>query len=230
MKTIGLIGGMSWQSSKLYYEFLNTRANELLGGSHSAKCILVSVDFAEIERLSFENKWEDIGVLMANSAKQLEKAGADIVLLGTNTIHLVSDAITENISIPFLHIAEATGEVIQKKGLKKVLLLGTKFTMEKNFYTKLLEDIYGLEVMIPEIDDRQLVHDIIYNELVKGKFLDTSRKRIIEIIKKEQSKGAQGVILGCTELPILIAPSDVEIPTFDTGKIHAHKAMEWANE
>jgi len=228
MKTIGLIGGMSWESSKLYYEFLNTKTKDILGGSHSAKCIMVSVDFAEIERLTFKGDWNSIGEIMKQAAQQLEKAGADIILLCTNTIHLVSHYISENVSIPFMHIATTTGESIKKLDLKKVALLGTKFTMEKDFYTKILEHDFGLEILIPDTDGRQVVHDIIYNELVKGQFTKYSKQKVIEIIKELQSQGAQGVILGCTELPILVSELDVDIPIFDTGKIHAYKAIEWS--
>ncbi len=228
MKTIGLIGGMSWESSKLYYEFLNTKAKDILGGSHSAKCIIVSVDFADIERLTFEGDWKAIGELMKQAAQQLERAGADIILLCTNTIHLVSHYISENVSIPFMHIATTTGESIKKVGLKKVALLGTKFTMEKDFYTKTLMNDFGLEILIPDTVDRQVIHDIIYNELVNGQFTISSKQKIIEIIKKLQKQGAQGVILGCTELPMLISELDIDIPIFDTGKIHAYKAIEWS--
>jgi aspartate racemase len=228
MKTIGLIGGMSWESSKLYYEFLNTKAKEMLGGSHSAKCIMVSVDFADIERLTFKGDWNAIGERMKEAAQQLERAGADIILLCTNTIHLVSNYISENVSVPFLHIATTTGDSIKIRNLKKVALLGTRFTMEKDFYTKTLINDFGLEVMIPNSNERKIVHDIIYDELVKGQFTKTSKQKIIEIIKELQSQGAEGVILGCTELPILISTSDVEIPIFDTGKIHAHAAIEWS--
>ncbi len=228
MKTIGLIGGMSWESSKLYYEFLNTKAKELLGGSHSAKCIMVSVDFADIERLTFKGEWKAIGELMKQAAQQLERAGADQILLCTNTIHIVGHYISENTSIPFLHIATTTGEAIKKRRIKKVALLGTKFTMEKDFYTKTLIDDFGLEILIPDINDRQIVHDVIYNELVKGQFTNSSRQKIIKIIKELQGQGAEGVILGCTELPILISKADVEIPIFDTGRIHAYNAIEWS--
>lgn len=228
MKTIGLIGGMSWESSKLYYEFLNTKAKDILGGSHSAKCIMVSVDFADIERLTFKGDWKAIGELMKHAAQQLERAGADIILLCTNTIHLVSHYISENVSIPFMHIATTTGETIKRLGFKKVALLGTKFTMEKDFYTKTLMSDFGLEILIPETNGRQVVHDIIYNELVKGQFTNSSKQKIIEMIKELQNQGAQGVILGCTELPILVSELDIEIPIFDTGKIHAHAAIEWS--
>ena len=226
MKTIGLIGGMSWESSKLYYEFINTRAKDILGGSHSAKCIMVSVDFAEIERLTFKGDWNAIGELMKQAAQQLEKAGADIILLCTNTIHLVSYYISENVKIPFLHIAKTTGKAIKRMGLKKVALLGTKFTMEKDFYTETLVNDFDLEVLIPDTIGRQTVHDIIYNELVKGQFTTKSKKAIIEVINELQNQGAEGVILGCTELPILISELDIDIPIFDTGKIHAYEAIE----
>ncbi|GGG12565.1 racemase [Dokdonia pacifica] len=228
MKTIGLIGGMSWESSKLYYEFLNTRVKELMGGSHSAKCIMVSVNFAEIEYLTFKGDWEAIGELMKQAAQQLESAGADIVLLCTNTIHLVSSYISESITIPFLHIATTVGNSIKNKGLKKIALLGTKFTMEKDFYTKTLMNDFGLEILIPDMNDRQIVHDIIYNELVKGQFTDVAKQKNINIINKLKNQGAQGVILGCTELPILISALDTDIPIFDTSKIHAYKAVEWS--
>ena len=228
MKTIGLIGGMSWESSKLYYELLNIKIRETLGGSHSAKCIMVSVDFSEIERLTFKGDWKAIGELMKQAAQQLERAGADIILLCTNTIHLVSNYISDTVSIPFLHIATTTGEAIKKLGLKKIALLGTKFTMEKDFYTKTLVNDFGLEILTPDANDKQIIHDIIYNELVKGKFTNTSKQKIITIIKKLQNQGVQGIILGCTELPILISKSDVVLPTFDTGKIHAYSAIEWS--
>ncbi|SNY94764.1 aspartate/glutamate racemase family protein [Flagellimonas pacifica] len=228
MKTIGLIGGMSWESSKIYYQHINEMVRERLGGSHSAKSILSSVDFDEIERFSFSNDWDKIGNIMAAYAKNLEKTGADMVVLCTNTIHLVSDAITNTVSIPFLHIANATGEAIQKKGLKKVGLLGTKFTMEKDFYTKILEEQFGLEVLIPNIEDMDILQDIIYNQLVKGVFTTEAKETCIKIIKKLEEKGAQGSILGCTELPILIPSHEVDIPTFDTAKIHAQKAVDFA--
>lgn len=228
MKTIGLIGGMSWESSKLYYEFLNTNVKDLLGGSHSAKCVMVSVDFSEIEKLTFQGDWNAIGELMKQAAQHLERAGADIILLCTNTIHLVSHFISENVNIPFLHIATTTGEAIRDLGLKKVGLLGTKFTMEKDFYTKTLINDFALEVAIPETIDRLVVHDIIYKELVKGQFTKASKQKVVEIINKLRIQGAEGVILGCTELPILISELDTPIPIFDTGKIHAYKASEWS--
>lgn len=228
MKTIGLIGGMSWESSKIYYEYTNSIVKERLGGSHSAKSIMTSVDFSEIEELTFQGNWNKIGDLMANHAVKLEKAGADMTLLCTNTIHLVSDRITQSTAIPFLHIADAAGEAIQATGLKKVALLGTKFTMEKDFYTKILQDKYHLEVIIPSEEERQTVHSIIYDELVKGKFAEASKQVCIQIIENLITKGAEGVILGCTELPLLISESDVAIPTFNTTLIHAQKAVDFA--
>ncbi len=228
IKTIGLIGGMSWESSKLYYEFLNTKVKEMLGGSHSAKCIMVSVDFAAIERLTFNGDWPAIGKHMKEAAQQLERAGADVILLCTNTIHLVSHYITENVDIPFIHIARATGQAIRKRSIQKVALLGTKFTMEKDFYTKTLTNDFGLEVVIPDVKSRQVVHDIIYNELVKGQFTKASKEKIVGLIKEFESQHVEGVIMGCTELPILISASDIAIPLFDTGKIHAYQAVEWS--
>lgn len=229
MKTIGLIGGMGWESSKLYYDRINKKANSILGGSHSAKIIMVSVDFAEIEALTFANDWDAIGDIVARSAQQLENAGADIIVLCTNLIHIVSHHIKKNSSIPFLHIADTTGEAIQKLHLKKVLLLGTKYTMEKDFYTSILKDSYGLEISIPNEDDRNNIHDIIYKELLKGVFTEESKKYIVKLIEKNQLNGVEGVILGCTELPMLIKENDLTIPAFDTGYIHVNKAVEWAN-
>ncbi|MEX0313186.1 MAG: aspartate/glutamate racemase family protein [Allomuricauda sp.] len=228
MKTIGLIGGMSWESSKIYYQHINEMVREKLGGSHSAKSILSSVDFEEIERHSFSDDWDKIGNVMASHSKNLEKAGADMVVLCTNTIHLVSRAITNAVDIPFLHIANATGESIQQKGLKKVALLGTKFTMEKDFYTKILKDEFGLEVLVPNAEDMDTLQDIIYNQLVKGIFTNEAKETCIKIIKKLKEQGAEGAILGCTELPILIPAEEVDIPTFDTAKIHAQKAVDFA--
>ncbi|MEP5611432.1 MAG: aspartate/glutamate racemase family protein [Cyclobacteriaceae bacterium] len=228
MKTIGMIGGMSWESSKLYYEFVNTRVKKVVGGSHSAKCLMVSVDFAKIEELTFAGNWDEMGEMMADCAKQLERGGADIIILCTNTIHLVSDYITNATKIPFLHIAEATGEAIVSQQLKKVALLGTRFTMEKDFYTKMLTERFGLEVVIPEEDERKVIHHIIYSELVLGQFKDTSRDQCLTIIERLQEEGAEGIIMGCTELPILIPDSEVDVPTFDTGKIHAEAAVDWA--
>lgn len=228
MKTIGLIGGMSWESSAVYYDLINKKVREILGGFHSCKNIMVTVDFAEIEKLQHLNKWKKLDKMMVASAKQLEAAGADFVVLCTNTMHLSTPAILRNISIPFLHIAEATGMEIVKKGLKKVALLGTKFTMEKDFYKEYIINKFGVEVIIPTDEERNDIHRIIYEELVQGKIIDESRETYKQIIENLEHRGAEGVILGCTEIPLLISESDVNIPTFNTTTIHAEKAVEWA--
>lgn len=228
MKTVGVIGGMSWQSSKFYYEYLNQIVADRMGGSHSAKILMSSVDFSEIERLSFEDNWEKIGELMATEAKRLERAGADIVILATNTIHLVANHIQEAISIPFLHIAKATGAAIVKEKLKKVALLGTRFTMEKDFYTKILKEDFNLEIVIPNKEERDYLQDLIYGELVKGRFTVAGKEKCLKIIESLQRQGAEGVILGCTELPILIPNDEVAISTFDTTMIHSKAAVDFA--
>ncbi len=228
MKTIGLIGGMSWESSAVYYSLINKKVKEKLGGFHSCKSILVTVDFAEIQRLQHIEDWESLNLLMIQSAKQLEAAGAELIVLCTNTMHLCSPAIIKNISIPFLHIAEATGSKIAEAGLKKVALLGTKFTMEKDFYKKYIFENFGIEVIIPTATERDYIHQVIYTELVQGEILDESRKGFQQIIKKLEDLGAEGVILGCTEIPLLISGADVNIQVFDTTAIHAEKAVEWA--
>ena len=228
MKTIGLIGGMSWESSKLYYELINQKVKEVLGGFHSCKSILLTVDFDEIHRLQGEGNWTALDKIMADAAQNLEQAGADIILICANTMHLCSEAIIKSVDIPLLHIAEATGQAIEEKGLKKIALLGTKFTMEKDFYKNILTNKFGIEVLIPNAAERAAIHEIIYEELVQGKFTPESRAIYQNIIHRLASEGAEGAILGCTEIPLLIAPNDVDIPTFNTTKIHAEKAVEWA--
>lgn len=228
MKTIGLIGGMSWESSAVYYDLINKNVREKLGGFHSCKNIMVTVDFAEIEKLQHLENWKELDKMMAAAAQQLEAAGVDIIVLCTNTMHLCTPAILKNINIPFLHIAEATGMEIANKNLKKVALLGTKFTMEKDFYKKYLNEDFGIEVIIPNEKERVEIHRIIYTELVHGKILDESREIYKRIIIGLEKQGAEGVILGCTEIPLLISKKDVNIPIFDTITIHAGKAVEWA--
>jgi len=230
MKTIGIIGGMSWESSTVYYQLMNQKIKELLGGFHSCKLILWSVDFAEVEQLQRDGNWIKLDELMAKAAHKLELAGAEIILVGTNTMHLCAPAIEAKISVPFLHIAEATAQIIQKTGFKKVVLLGTKFTMEKDFYKDIIQKKYGIEILIPTKDERDIIHQIIYKELVQGKIKPESKQKYIDIIKNLHEKGAEGVILGCTEIPLLIQAEDVPIPIFDTTKIHAEKAIEWALE
>jgi len=228
MKKIGLIGGMSWESSQVYYEIINEKVRESLGGFHSCKCILESVNFAEIEKLQHENDWSSLNEIMVDSAKNLENARADIIVLCTNTMHLCSEKITENIKIPFLHIAEATGRKIKEKRIKKILLLGTKFTMEKEFFKNILKNDFGIETIIPNESDRAIVHGIIYNELVHGKIESDSKKEYQRIINDSINNGAEGVVLGCTEIPLLIKSKDINIPVFDTTRIHAESAVEFA--
>lgn len=229
MKIIGLIGGMSWESSMIYYQLINQRANALLGGFHSCRCIMISVDFSEIERLQHENNWSELDRIMGDAARRLEAAGAELLILCTNTMHLCSDAIRKNSSIPFLHIAEATAQEIIKKKITKVGLLGTRFTMEKDFYKQVLE-AHGIEVLIPKEPERKEIHRIIYKELVHGQIREASKLIYQQIIKQLEMAGAEGVILGCTEIPLLITASDVEIPVFDTTRIHAERAVDWAVE
>ena len=228
MKTIGFIGGMSWESSVVYYEIANRLVRDKLGKFHSCKNVMYTVDFDEIQRLQHEDKWDELDKIMADAAKRLERAGADIVVLCTNTMHLCEDAIKKSISIPFLHIAEAVGQAIINKGISKVALLGTRFTMEKDFYKKTLLEKFGVETIIPNQQEREIIHSIIYNELVQGIIKDDSRATYVRIIDRLQNEGAQGVILGCTEIPLLISDKDVKIPVFDTTTIHAEKAVEWA--
>ena len=219
---------MSWESSVVYYELINRKVRELFGGFHSCKSVMVTVDFAEIEPLQHRGEWDKLDEMMAHAAQQTEAAGADIVVLCTNTMHLCSPAILKNINIPFLHIAQATGEEIARKKLKKVALLGTKFTMEKDFYKEYLLRSFGIKVIIPDEPQREQIHSIIYNELVHGIFHDRSKATYQQIIKNMEERGAEGVILGCTEIPLLISDKDVQIPTFDTTTIHATHAVEWA--
>lgn len=228
MKTIGLIGGMSWESSAVYYQIINKNVRDTLGVFHSCKNIMLTVDFAEIEKLQHEDNWKALDKIMADSAKSLEKAGAEIIVLCTNTMHLCSNAIKQNITVPFLHIAEATAQAIVKQNIKTVALLGTRFTMEKDFYKEVLFKDFGIDVLIPDEEERIIIHDVIYNELVQGSIKDESREKYKNIIKKLEHKGAEGVILGCTEIPLLIKESDVDIAVFDTTKIHAEKAVEFA--
>jgi len=228
MKKIGLIGGMSWESSQVYYKIINEKVREVLGGFHSSKCIMESVDFAEIEKLQHKEDWDSLNKIMVDCAKNLENAKADIIVLCTNTMHLCSKEIIKNINIPFLHIAVATGEKIKEQKISKVLLLGTKFTMEKDFFKNILSEDFGIEVIIPNERDRKIVHKIIYEELVHGKIKPESKEKYRKIINNSIKNGAQGVILGCTEISLLIKSSDINIPAFDTTRIHAESAVEFA--
>lgn len=230
MKIIGLIGGMSWESTLDYYKIINETAKAELGGLHSAKCLLYSVDFDEIEVLQREGKWNELTDIMVDAANRLKCAGANFIVICTNTMHKMAEAIEDRSGLKVLHIAEVTGEKIIQSRIKKVGLLGTKFTMEQDFYKKVLKERFNIDVIIPEEKERETVHNVIYNELCKSIFDQTSRMEYIKIIKQLASKGAEGIILGCTEIPLLIKQKDVNIPVFDTTQIHAVAAVRYAIE
>ena len=229
MKTIGLIGGMSWESTATYYKIINETVKEKLGGLHSAKCILYSVDFQEIEECQANGNWEKSGEILGEAAYNLEKAGADFIVICTNTMHKVVNQIKEKISIPILHIAEMTAEKILEKGLKNIALLGTKYTMEQDFYkSKLIEK--GINVIIPDKNDIEIINEVIYDELCLGIINSNSKKKFLEIVDKLRSKGAEGIILGCTEIGLLIKNEDTDVPLFDTAIIHAEQAAMYSIE
>lgn len=227
MKTIGLIGGMSWESTVPYYQIINEEVKQKLGGLHSAKIILYSVEFDEIEKCQSSGNWEKSGEILGHAAQGLEAAGADFILICTNTMHKVAPQIASMIHVPIIHIADATADALQEKHIGKVGLLGTKYTMTQDFYKQKLID-RGIEVVIPDEDDIETVNEIIFHELCVGKILDKSRVRFQEVIKRLQEKGAEGVLLGCTEIGLLIHQSDSTLPVFDTTLIHAKKAAEMA--
>lgn len=227
MKTIGLIGGMSWESSLEYYRIINEVTKKKLGGLHSAKSIIYSVDFAEIEALQHQSRWKEAADLMIMAAQNLERAGADFIVLCTNTMHKLADEIETNIHVPFLHIADATAKKIQSKGIKKIGLMGTRFTMEQDFYRGRLV-MHGLEVFIPNDDERAVVHRVIYEELCLVIINLESRKQYIEIMNRLVGSGAEGIILGCTEIELLVHPKDTSVSLFPTTRIHAEAAVEKA--
>ena len=228
MKTMGLIGGMSWESTLEYYRIINETVKEKLGELHSALCLLYSFDFSDISRLQHESKWAELTELMIQAARRLEGANAKFIVICTNTMHKMADDIQDNINIPIHHIADAVGGKIVGKGQKKVGLLGTKFTMEEDFYKKRLGEKYHIEVVIPEDEERETIHNVLYNELCLGKINNSSKERFKKIIKNLEKNGAEGVILGCTEIPLLIKDEDADIPLFDTTEIHAKSAVEFA--
>ncbi len=228
MKTIGLIGGMSWESSLEYYRLINQGVKARLGGLHSAKCLMLSVDFAEIEVLQREGRWAEAADLMTCAAQSLERGGADFVVICTNTMHKAADHMQARIGIPILHIADATARQVKASGLGAVGLLGTRFTMEEDFYKGRLTANFGLSVVIPNADEREVVHRVIYDELCLGQTLATSRAKFAAIIERLIESGAQGVILGCTEIGLLVHAEDSRVPLFDTTRIHAEAAVEFA--
>jgi len=228
MKTIGLLGGMSWESTIEYYRLLNEAVKAELGGLHSAKILMYSVDFEELVALKHQEDWDRIGELLAEAAAQLEGAGADCMLLATNTMHKVADAIALSTTIPFIHIADATADAIKQTGIQRVGLLGTRFTMEESFYKDRLIYQHGLAVQVPTSAERSFIHDVIYNELCLGDIRASSRDRFRAIIAGLVASGAEAVILGCTEISLLVGAQDSSVPTFDTTAIHARAAALWA--
>jgi aspartate racemase len=229
MKTIGIIGGMSWESTVTYYQIMNETVKQELGGLHSAKILLYSVDFSEIERCQAEGDWEKSGDILASAAESLEKAGADFLVIATNTMHKVAPQIQKRIHIPIVHIAEVTAEELKQNHITTVALLGTKYTMTQEFYKEKLENA-GIQVLIPEASEIEVVNSIIFDELCLGSILETSKERYLQIIEGFKNRGAQGVILGCTEIGLLIRQEDTELPVFDTTKIHAVKAAKLSLE
>jgi aspartate racemase len=228
MKTLGLIGGMSWESTVTYYRLINQGIKARLGGHHSAKMILHSVDFAEIEQLQKTNQWSEAGKLLGGAARSLEIAGADCIVLCTNTMHKVAADIEQSVSIPLLHIADGTAAAIKAAGVDTVGLLGTRFTMEQDFYVGRLRDRHGINVLCPTQEERNEVHRVIYDELVHGTVLDESKNKYLQIIEHLTDQGAQGIVLGCTEISMLIAPGDVSLRYFDTAGLHAASAVDFA--
>ncbi|KZN38689.1 hypothetical protein N480_13625 [Pseudoalteromonas luteoviolacea S2607] len=226
MKTIGLIGGMSWESTANYYRYINEGVKQRLGGLHSAKLALKSVDFAPIAELQAQGEWQKMAQMLGKEAQDLERAGADFILIGTNTMHLVFDEIASQVKVPLIHIADAVGAQLQKNGVDKVGLLGTKFTMEQPFYKNRLKDLYGIDVLVPDMSDQNTVHDVIYNELCVGKIRANSKRAYIEIIDRLAAQGAQAVILGCTEIALLVNDGDTTLPLFDTTTVHAQRAVD----
>lgn len=230
MKTIGLIGGMSWESSAEYYRIINETTKARLGGLHSAKSILYSVDFAEIETLQHQGRWEETARLLSHAAKSLEAGGAEFIILCTNTMHKVAGEIEANIRIPLLHIADATARIIQTQGLRRIGLLGTRFTMEEDFYKGRLTQKHGLEVLVPDLGDREIVHRVIYEELCVGHINQASRQQFVTIMEHLAGAGAVGIILGCTEIGLLVKEGDSPVPLFDTTRLHAEAAVSYAFE
>ena len=228
MKTIGMLGGMSWESTAIYYREINEGIKQNLGGLHSAKICLHSVDFDEIEKLQHADDWDTAAMVLADGARKIEAGGANFLIICTNTMHRVASEIEQAISIPLLHIADATALKLKDDNITRVGLLGTRFTMEHNFYKSRITELFGIEVLVPEPDERTLLHAIIYDELCLGKIENTSRQQCLEIISRLFARGAQAVILGCTEIALLISQDHTNIPLYDTTVIHANQAVSYA--
>jgi aspartate racemase len=227
MRKIGLLGGMSWESTALYYRLLNEDVRDRLGGFHSARLVLSSVDFAGIEAMQVAGDWAAAAEALADEGRSLEAAGATCIVLCTNTMHKVADAIESAVDIPLIHLADVTAAAVRAAGVQRVALLGTRFTMEQPFYSDRLRS-HGLEVLVPEGGDLTLVHDVIYDELVVGVVREESRARYADVVARLVDRGAQGVVLGCTEIELLIGPGDVDVPVFATTALHARAAVDFA--
>ncbi|SDI68071.1 aspartate/glutamate racemase family protein [Billgrantia gudaonensis] len=230
MKTIGLLGGMSWESTQSYYRALNEGVKAALGGLHSAKIAMVSVDFAEIETLQHQGRWEETGAMLSRAAQQVERAGADFLVIATNTMHKVAPQIEAAIDIPLLHIADATAQRLAADGLRRVGLLGTRFTMEQPFYRERLVERFGIEVLVPDESQRETVHRVIYEELCQGRIEPASQAEYLGVIDGLHERGAEAVILGCTEIALLVQQDDTAVPLYDTAALHAARAVECALE
>lgn len=228
MKTIGLIGGMSWESSLEYYRIINETVKEKLGGFHSAKSLMYSVDFQEIETLQHQDRWEDATAMMIDAAQRVERGGADFVVICTNTMHKMAEEVEKNIDIPLLHIADVTAAKIKEMGQTKVGLLGTRFTMEQDFYKGRLKNRHGIEVIIPEENERKAIHTILYDELCLGEIKAISKKTFKDVIGNLETRGAEGIILGCTEIPLIVKQEDYDIMLYDTTTLHARAAVDFA--
>ena len=227
LRRIGLLGGMSWESTALYYRLVNEEVRDRLGGFHSARLVMASVDFADVEAMQAAGDWDAAGSLLADEARTLEAAGAECVVLCTNTMHKVADAIEAAVGIPLLHLADVTADAVRRAGLDRVALLGTRFTMEQPFYADRLRS-HGIDVLVPEGDDSALVHDVIYDELVIGVVREESRAAYVDVVRRLVERGAGGVVLGCTEIELLIGPDDVDVPVFATTALHARAAVDFA--
>jgi aspartate racemase len=228
VKRIGLLGGMSWESSAEYYRFLNEEVRARCGGLHSADCLLRSVDFTNVEPLQRAGRWEEAGALLAAEARALTTAGAEVLVLCTNTMHKVADAVTAAVDVPFVHIADATAEAVRADRLRTVGLLATAYTMEQDFYVGRLREMHGINVLVPGAEDRRIVHDVIYDELCVGVISDGSREEYRRIMLELSERGAQGVLFGCTEIDLLVGPQDAPVPVFDTTRLHVKKAVDLA--
>jgi aspartate racemase len=225
MKTIGLVGGMSWESTLEYYRIINERVKEKLGGFHSARLVMYSVDFEEVESRQHLGQWEELTALMIDAARRVERAGADFLVICTNTMHIMAGEVEKSIGIPLLHIVDATAAAVKTRSFARVGLLGTRFTMEKDFYKERLRRNHGLDVIIPEEKEREIIHGILYDELCLGTIREESKAAFRQIIGGLEARGAQGIILGCTEIPLIVKQKDYEIPLFDTTALHAEAAV-----